>query len=66
MAGRDRSSGLVAGHELANMVAEFVVGAGGNMVKFVYGDRAIVKNFDPKFVYGEAEGGVGETHISLL
>jgi hypothetical protein len=34
--------GFVAGHELADMIAEFVVGVGGNVVEFIYGNQAIV------------------------
>ncbi len=51
--------GLVAGHELADVIAELIVGVGGNVVKLVHGDEAIVQNFDAKLIYGEPKGGVG-------
>lgn len=41
------------------MIAEFIVGVGGNMVEFVYGNQAAIERFYPKLVYCEAKGGVG-------
>ena len=51
--------GFVLGHELADVVAQFVVGVGGNVVKLVYGDEAIVEGGNAEFIDGKAKGGVG-------
>jgi len=38
--------GFIAGYELAIAVAQLVVGVGGNRVKLIHGNRAIVVDFD--------------------
>lgn len=36
------------------------------MVKLVYGNQAMIKGFDTKFVYREAKGGVGaDQHLVI-
>ena len=50
---------LVAGDELAEMLAELVVGVGGDVVELVHGDQPVVERLDAELVDGEAEGRVG-------
>jgi hypothetical protein len=65
-AGHGDDVGFVAGHELTDMVAQFVVGVGRNVVKLIHGNEAIVEVFNAEFIYGKAEGGVGtDQHLSL-
>jgi len=45
----------VTGDELAEMQTELVVGVGGNVVKLVDGDQAVVELLHTKLIYGEAE-----------
>ena len=50
---------LVAGDELAEMLAELVVGIGRDVVKLVHGDQPIVERLDAELVHGEAESRMG-------
>ena len=50
---------LVAGDELAEMLAELVVGIGRDMVELVHGDQPVVERLDAELVDGEAEGRMG-------
>lgn len=58
--------GFVTDHELTHVIAQLIVWVGGNVVKLIHGDQAIVEGFYAKLVYGEAEGGVGtDQHLGL-
>ena len=58
-AGHRDEVNFVAGHELAHVVAEAVVGVGGDVVKLIHRDEALVEDLDAEFFHREAEGGVG-------
>src|SRR3546814_1014833 len=56
----------VAGDELAEVQAQLVVRAGGNMVEFVHRDQPVVERLHAEPVHREAEGGVGaDQHLVI-